>query len=483
MSIDDSERLLRLLGNSTEGLSLEFKAWLRPKVPRELAKIVKACIAMRNNGGGVLAIGIDNNSRLPIPNPEGVDVRAMYSPDYLQQEIGRHASESFEIALTFVDGMPGATGPIPVIKIPGDVRSPVAIRRPLLDSDGTILLKEHAVYCRSLQANKVASTTEARWNDWGRIVETCIETREVDASRFIRRHLVGRLAIVSPGIAVTEPESRAAIGPSEGVRNEAVYLSREVDRAQEVMQRQSARLRERLADENERSAWRVAAVVDERSVANRNCDEAFLREMMAVNPRLTGWPPWVDSSGASEAAARPKYYHDTFEALIVRETSWGPDADFWSISPRGSFFHWRQLEDDLRPTDRGIQPNTVLDFALVVLRTAEAVAVALHFARTLVEAERLSSSALAVAFRWNGLANRTLSSWASQGRYISPGRESFQNDVEVSRELPLDVPDDVLPSHVEALVAPVFRVFNGFVLSTRVIEDLVGRLLQRRLGL
>ena len=54
-----------LVKNPQERLSLELKAWIDPDTSAGEEKIIKACIAMRNNNGGYILIGFDNNNGQP----------------------------------------------------------------------------------------------------------------------------------------------------------------------------------------------------------------------------------------------------------------------------------------------------------------------------------------------------------------------------------------------------------------------------------
>ena len=88
---------------------------------------------------------------------------------------------------------------------------------------------------------------------------------------------------------------------------------------------------------------------------------------------------------------------------------------------------------------------------------------------------------MAFKFKWNRLRNRHLVSWADRRRDISPGRHAYQDEVTSDVTVPLDTPDDALAQYVESIVRPLFEVFDGFVLGSDVIEDMVQRLITRRL--
>src|SRR5258708_6378 len=98
------------------------------------------------------------------------------------------ASESFEVTVHFPqrDGVE-----FPVIEVPTGIRTPVAAKSDLVDSQRQSLIRRDTVFVRSLDSSGVASTTAAGWKDWSRLGETCFDNREADTGRFLRGHLSG----------------------------------------------------------------------------------------------------------------------------------------------------------------------------------------------------------------------------------------------------------------------------------------------------
>ena len=76
---------------------------------------------------------------------------------------------------------------------------------------------------------------------------------------------------------------------------------------------------------------------------------------------------------------------------------------------------------------------------------------------------------------------RKLVSWANPGRYISPGRSAYQNEVLAFVNVHLDTPLSAIGDYVKKVVDKLFEIFDGFSLSSNVIEDLSQRLIQRKL--
>jgi hypothetical protein len=113
-------------------------------------------------------------------------------------------------------------------------------------------------------------------------------------------------------------------------------------------------------------AWSVALVIDPArldAVPNRD----FLNTVASANPQYTGWPIWLDSRRFTDQDSRPKIIDKAWQALIISLGGWSQQADFIRLHPKGSFFLWRLLQDDLVPTK--VTPGTALDPILVVIKS------------------------------------------------------------------------------------------------------------------
>ncbi len=181
------ERLLGLLIDPTETLDLELKEWIDLKTAEAKAKVARGCIALRNNDGGHFIIGF-TDAGIPSTTNIPTDVRKSFHSDIIQAIVGKYSSEPFpvEVALIERDGQE-----YPVISVPQGVRTPVIAKADLIDAAGRALVKDHAVYVRSLSSNNTVSSTEARRGDWERIMRVCFDNREADIGAFVRRHLAG----------------------------------------------------------------------------------------------------------------------------------------------------------------------------------------------------------------------------------------------------------------------------------------------------
>jgi hypothetical protein len=192
---DDFDRLrVQLARRIGEGEHLELKNWIRPDQPSGIAAIAKACIALYNANGGDLYLGFTNRG-LPDYKRWPSDVHAIYTQDALQEIVSRFAALPFEVVVRFV--APPNDAPqreFPVVVVPKGVQVPVASKSGLRHQ-GEVLVREHAVYVRSLYANLRISTTEARQQDWSGLIDRCLRNRARDTASRIEEYLKDSLVV------------------------------------------------------------------------------------------------------------------------------------------------------------------------------------------------------------------------------------------------------------------------------------------------
>lgn len=457
----DQGQLQALASNPSESLAVECKSWLDLQNPSHVARLVKAVLALRNHGGGFLLIGIENAAGSVSNQNTPADVRAAYHVDVVQGLISRFASSVLEIQIDYVTV---GTGTIPIVTVPSGVRTPVVAKARLLAADGTLLIEQGDLYIRTLSSNNTPSTSKITWKDWDRLIETCFENREADVARFIRKHLS------APGVA--DAIRQAIDAPSAGSRPPARSTLDVLADGERALRVEAARRQVTIPP---LGSWEVAAKFSDFSTSHV-ADRSFLNLLESSNPDYTGWPVWMDSSGF-DSDDRPFVMNDAWEALIDATEDLFGHFDFMRLDPNGEFYLYRSLQDDNSKSDRSPEPGTALDFGLVVLRTAEAIAVGLSFARALS-----ASGGVEFSFRWRGLTGRALSSWAQPRRQLSYPRVIRQPEVASTITVPAETPHSAIAPFVASACAPLFRAFDGFVLSNAVVEDLVAQLVQRRLS-
>jgi hypothetical protein len=463
----DQRRIDELLAHPSESLNVEIKRWLNPRTPTGIAKIVKATQALRNRNGGFLVMGFDDKSLQPDSANRPDDSRTAFHIDAIQEIVTKYASERFEVKVAFGNR---EGNEYPVIMIPDGVTAPVANTRDLQDGDGAFLLREGDVYCRTLGANGRPSSSKARPDDWREIVNICFENREADFGRFLRRQLSGpMIEKLALALAPARTDTAAAISLQD--------RAEEVRRYGEQRFAQAAEARSLTEDERQLlsvGAWQVSLVIEPSATAS--ADREFLSRALGANPQLTGWPTWLDSRNFSDELSRPKLVSKAWQALILSAGGWSVHADFLRLSPKGEFYLWRALQDDLTPSK--VKPKTVLDPILAVLRVAEAIAVGLSVARALGWDE---TARLGYAFKWTKLSGRALESWANPLASVHPGFTAHDDEVESFVEVPNSTPLSAIGPYVEEGTRELFLVFDGYRFPTDAVEHWVRRLIERRL--
>lgn len=461
----DQEYIDALLANPRESLNVEIKDWIDPRSVHGQAKIIKACIAMRNQNSGFLQVGFEDGTWIPNHADAPADVRSMWDPDEIQGIVSKFASDLIEVHLRFgeLDGQE-----FPVLEVESGVRYPVASKRELADPQDTSrkLVKAHAVYVRSLSANGTASTSEARHGDWAALTRRCFDNLEADIGRFARRHL----GSIDPKAAraLAEALGGAFAGTSvTPVPSEPLPQEQALTFLQDGHERfQQEKIKRDLTAIPQHGSLEAAAIIDGDVALGVPPTEEFLNLLNAANPRYTGWPLWIDGRGLTYHGNDPKPY--TFQGgwedflYSYQPGSSYNHLDFWRAKPAGNFYLYRGFEDDLMEGPGYPDTMTTLDFRMAIWRVAEAIAVPMAFARSMGLVPE--STNLHYAFRWSGLRGRYLSSWTDPRRSLSSHYECRRQNVVDSPVIavPLDTPTSALGSFMRAATANLFAAFGGF---------------------
>ena len=152
----DQTRADELVGRPVESLNVELKTWLDPVDDLHVAKLVRAIFALRNRGGGFIVIGFDDKTLQPDPFPFSRPLEDAYHLDEVQSIVSRYAHDAFEIAVWM--GVRDGNS-YPVIVVPECVRTPVAIKRDLIDkTSGRPLLTRGEIFFRTLESNGTPSS-------------------------------------------------------------------------------------------------------------------------------------------------------------------------------------------------------------------------------------------------------------------------------------------------------------------------------------
>jgi len=448
------DRINALLARPSESLAIELKSWIDPASPEGIAKIAKAAIGLRNRNGGYLIIGIDDKTLMPslmdIPN----DIQKSFHLDSMQGIISRYASIAFEIFVGFAERDNGC---FPVIGIPDGVRVPVACKSDLKTANDKYLLREGAVYFRTLGSNGTPSTAAAKPNDWADIVEICFDNREADIARFIRRHLGGE---------------RAKDFFNSGQMQQQKNLEQKTIEFEEYINglRLTVFKEENLnADMNSLGSWSVTLLLDPSHPDARSTQE-FLNIIAGANPNYTGWPVWLDTRTSANTKNRPRKRGQAWEALISTPRE---GVDYQYMNAKGEFYLWRVLQDDLT---HKVDPLTVLDPTLVLYRVAETIAVGLNFSKAL---KFDADSTLGFYFKWENLKGRALSVWADGWGFSERGPKTHDNVVTGFTNVPATTAPSSIAPYVKEATLDLFAAFEGFEYSLETIEQWVTKVLSR----
>jgi hypothetical protein len=447
-------RIDDLVARPSEGLPVEIKNWIDPTEPEGIAKIVRACLAMRNQNGGFLVIGFNDETLQVETASRPSNIRDTFHTDKIQQLISRFAHHGFEIEVAF--GERDGTE-IPVVVIPEGVQYPVASKSDLSGRDGKRLIRFGDIYCRTLNANGRVSSAIAQPKDWPDIFDRCFENREADIGRFLRRHL-GASA-----------DGLSAFGLSAPLRAQTLsFLDEGFKHFGEAATARKLGFSVRIFD----GAKFEAALVIDPLKTGQIPTATFRQTLASSNPNLTGWPIWLDTRGFGDESTRPVVRENAWETLINT-----PDRlDFHRIEPNGRFYLLRSLEDD---SSTRVQAGTMLEPIFVILRVAETIAVGLSFARALNW--KPEETTLGFAFRWNKLKGRNLYAWAHPGITVNAFEKSGTETVSSYVDVSLETPINAITPAVDAAVRQLFVQFGGYQIPMQSIENWTRKLIERRL--
>jgi len=111
------------VNNPRETFQCELKSWLNIET-EDTARttIAKACLALRNFGGGLLLVGVKDDGS-PKPLPQSIQPERMYNRDSIQRIVSAHSGERFQVDVHHVStaNLPHAVA----ILVPGGLLTPV----------------------------------------------------------------------------------------------------------------------------------------------------------------------------------------------------------------------------------------------------------------------------------------------------------------------------------------------------------------------
>jgi len=455
------ELLQRLVNGPQETLDVELKPWLMPTEKSDIAKIAKACIALRNNNGGYLLLGFEDDGTPAGSAP--TDVSGTYHVDIIQEIVSKYASEPFAVSVEIRE-REGQR--YPIVVVPSGIVTPVFTKSSLTDPVDVKrrLIEDDTIYVRSVTANNRVSSTKLRRSDASRLMKTCFDNREADIGAFIRRHLSGLSPEVLQG-------ALAAVRQSVQPKETAIQF------LDEGYGRFVSSLSERGQQVPNLGYMESAAILD-KIEHPRVPSRELIHRLQSSMTNHSGWAPWTIIDNPKAQDLNPRVVQGKWEALMdsLDDQLFGGMLDYWQIDPAGRLYYARALEDDLRAQARGVTPHTVLDYYIVIYRVTEVLAAAIQISRGLTE---VNDTFVGFAFRWRGLRNRVLGSWSNPGRFLRRQARCHDDVVITDIRVPIDVPDSAIPSHVYQAVRPLFLAFEGYDFAQDVVEKIASSVLQR----
>jgi hypothetical protein len=199
-TIDDLEPLLAA---PAEALEVEYKCWLDLRCNDEhKALLAKAAIALANEGGGVIVIGLREERPNLISEPRPPEI-ASYDADLINSIIRRFASPSFHCTLTLLLH-PQTKHEHAVVQVPGGHRVPVMSK----SGSAHDTIRPHLCYVRKPGPESAPAQNQ---EDWGRLLERCLQNPREDMLDAIRNIVLGRASAVAPDARTAAEAQRAFV--------------------------------------------------------------------------------------------------------------------------------------------------------------------------------------------------------------------------------------------------------------------------------
>jgi hypothetical protein len=467
--------LQALLQFPVERLTIEYKSWLNLSENPRKATLAKAAIALANEGGGVIVIGMreDNAEGGALgsqPRPEGLE---RYSQDEINAAINRYADPQFHCELAFANH-PDTNNEHAFVLVPGGMIVPVMCVR---GSDGIIAPQK--CYVRKPGPRSEEPFTAEEWRG---VMERCIAARRESMLDAIRVIVQGHGSGVQVPVAVDVREmvDRAAPEPAVGhenpVRGAAPHNALvEFDSA--ALQRWNQLIQDLPADDDARMLLGHYEISFElmNVPAAPSAGELRQRMRIASEIRHTGWGPFVQ---LSRREFEPRILHGNIEAWLGnpvedRMLRGSAHCDYWYASPAGLFFLLRGYDED---SIEGTEPGSILDIVLPIWRIGETLLYASRIARTYAENPRIS-----VRCRFTGLNNRRLGAVERERRFfMDDTRICHDGEVELVTEATAAEMDDNLVEVLHSLLVPLYERFNFFELPLDLVRTEVGRMRSNR---
>lgn len=445
-----NERLADLLIDPREDLDFEVKNWLDLLGNNDdKATLAKAVLALANNGGGFLTLGLVETDTGIVEADGRPATLDRYSQDLINGIVHNYCDPPFHCAVRVVPNPFGAL--FPIIVVPGGHRVPVRARR---DGPHGNIVQNNAIYIRKPGPR---SETPQSAQDWDGLLARCLRNRRDEMFDQIRDLITGAVPQAEP--------------PEEPPRLDE-WIRAGFERWRALIQQLPKGVGPRLPYGYYNFAYEI--IGERRQIALAQLPDAIRASIV----RHSGWPPfWYPTREGIvpypiDGAVECWLGGDPHAPVANRDAA---HSDFWRIHPEGLAFLLRGYQEDgldaQRPGREHVPPATIFDVTIPVWRVGE----------TLLQAQRLASelfdgpTTIRFVATYQGLAGRTLSSIDGR-RHIWEGRVARQNLVSLNTHVDAHMIDANLPEIVHPFLSPLYALFDFFELPMHLVVDELGRM-------
>jgi len=442
----DSE-LQAILQTPSENLSIEYKGWLDLSQNPGRATLAKAAIAIANEGGGIIVLGMredvgDGGALRSMPRPAAL---GRYSQDEVNSAIRRFADPEFHCGLMFVTH-PQTGHEHAFVIVPGGMMVPVMSAR---GCDG-VIASQRCYVRKSGPRSEEPFTAE----EWRKLLQRCLQAG--------RESMLNAIRIIVQGHNGSPPTEEAANALAQ-------YCDTARERWQQLVDGLPADDIARMPHGHYDICFELVGV--------RNAGSATeLRHRMeeAGRIRLTGWGPFVSLTRQDLA---PQPVGGSIECWLGRHVEERlsravAHCDFWRAHPSGLLFLQRGYDED---SLERVQPGTIFDITLPIWRVGEAMLFVARLARQYDDDE----TNILVRCRYSGLAGRQLDC-LTPGRHFSFARVAVDDTAELETQATVGQIEDNLVEILHQLLAPLYERFAFFELPRDIVRAEVEQLRRNR---
>lgn len=437
--------LIGLLARPNETMTVEHKGWLDIGVNREKAILAKAAIAIANEGGGIIVIGMrDNAADQDLQSQERPAEIPRYNQDDVVAAINRFVDPPLECRLYF-SNHPDTGVEHAFITVPGGHTVPVMSRR----------AAEGVMDCPRCYIRKPGPRSEEPFTavEWRTLFERCVRNGRED--------LLDAIRLIVEGRAGAQVDAAAAEALLE-------YVNESRARLEELVATLPADDDARFPHGAYEVAFKIEGLADEPSLV-------ALRDRLRATSELryTGWPAFISMTRPEFA---PRASQGAIEAWLGQpvEDRFRRDAahcDYWRVQPDHQFFQIRGYDED---SHERFEPGSAFDVVLPLWRVGETMLFASRYA-----SRNGDNPEIDFRLRYVGLENRVLTS-VNRLRVMHDDRRCNDDEIALSVRASAEEIENNLPELLRGLLAPLYEMFDFFELSPQMVTDEVNRMREGR---